>query len=398
VPALEIQKYLRSGKTTEQLKAEFGIRAKPHPKYPNLIHLSYDQIESPSGSELVGDCRGLILDSSTDWDVVAYPFRRFANYGEDWASPIDWESARFTEKLDGSLMIVWFYDDQWQVSTKGSPDASGAVGDFDFTFEELFWQTLFDQLPAWYDQLLWYRDADALDGRRMTLSPHRTYSFELTSPYNRVVCTYGAVNKLTLIGVRENFGPFREIDTNEYAEYLPVVQEYPICSVLEALEAVQDLNPIDNEGFVVVDKNFNRVKIKSPKYVELHHLRTGMGIKPLIRLLRMGETREFLTYFPEYQRLIDEIQSQLDAYVADVESTYAGLRQIEDRKAFALEAAKTKHEHMLYALHQGKVTDLRYRMLYEKRVDGLPVISDEKFIDLTELSIKTASPFVNVNQ
>ena len=67
-----------------QLKAVCGINYKQHPKYPELYHLSYDQLESPKGHPIVRECRGLILSASDNWNVVAYPFNRFANQGETY--------------------------------------------------------------------------------------------------------------------------------------------------------------------------------------------------------------------------------------------------------------------------------------------------------------------------
>jgi hypothetical protein len=43
-------------------------------------------------------------------------------------------------KEDGSLCQLFWYDNKWNIATSGSPDASGNVGDWGFTFEELFWK------------------------------------------------------------------------------------------------------------------------------------------------------------------------------------------------------------------------------------------------------------------
>lgn len=52
------------------------------------------------------ECRGLVLDEAKDWAVVAMPYTRFFNYGERWASCIDWATAKVFEKMDGSLMTM----------------------------------------------------------------------------------------------------------------------------------------------------------------------------------------------------------------------------------------------------------------------------------------------------
>ena len=114
---LEIQKFLQTA-LPEELTVQLGIKVKRHPKYPELYHFSYDQIESPKEHPIVHECRGLILNSQDNWKVVAYPFKRFANYGEGWAAPIDWSSARVQEKVDGSMIVLWYYQGEWNCSTK----------------------------------------------------------------------------------------------------------------------------------------------------------------------------------------------------------------------------------------------------------------------------------------
>ena len=154
-----------------QLTATLGIHAKQHPQYPELYHFSYDQLESPKAHPIVRECRGLILNSADNWNVVAYPFNRFANFGETWGDTIDWTDVRVQEKVDGSMIILWFYNGTWNVSTKGSPDAGGQCGDFPFTFSELAWKAL-NQYGIEPSRHLDYR---------------YTYILELTSIYNHVV-------------------------------------------------------------------------------------------------------------------------------------------------------------------------------------------------------------------
>ena len=123
----------------EKLTELYDITAKPHSKYPNLFHLKYNQISSPMHLPIVQECRGLILDRDQNWKVVAYPYSKFFNYGEEAAAKIDWRTAKIYEKLDGSLCTLYWYDNKWNVATSGTPDASGEVNGFGMTFEKLFW-------------------------------------------------------------------------------------------------------------------------------------------------------------------------------------------------------------------------------------------------------------------
>ena len=62
-------------------------------------------------------CRGLIVDNVTD-EVVARPLSKFFNYGEhgvrEYAPPLELEPFEVYEKMDGSLAILFHYNEQWR--------------------------------------------------------------------------------------------------------------------------------------------------------------------------------------------------------------------------------------------------------------------------------------------
>ena len=79
---LKVQQYLIDF-GLDTLQDQFKIKVRRHNKYPNLICLNYNQLESsPKDHPVVRECRGLILDEENNWFVVSYPYKRFFNYGE----------------------------------------------------------------------------------------------------------------------------------------------------------------------------------------------------------------------------------------------------------------------------------------------------------------------------
>ncbi|MEL6938228.1 MAG: RNA ligase, partial [Cyanobacteria bacterium J06598_1] len=136
--ALALQTYLRT-EGVEILQTAFGIKTRRHSSLENLVCFKYSQYESPMEELVVQQCRGIILDEANDWAVVSYPYDKFFNYTEPNAAPIDWSSATVQDKLDGSLMTLYFYKGEWQVQSSGTPDASGEVSLCKFSFAELFW-------------------------------------------------------------------------------------------------------------------------------------------------------------------------------------------------------------------------------------------------------------------
>jgi hypothetical protein len=340
---LNVQKYLRSGKKPEDLKTTLGIDFKQHPKYPELISFKYDQIESPMGDPIVQECRGIILDSEDNWNVVAYPFNRFYNLGEECSAPIDWSTTEIQEKLDGSLLILYYYNG-WQVATSGSPDAGGQVNDFGMTFAELFWET-------WKNQ--------GLDTEWLENIGSRTYMFELCTPYNRVVVEHKGCT-LHALGSRCNH-TFQEYGYRRDSEYWSSVYKfpktYPLNSIEACVEAAKHLNPLQNEGYVVCDHLFRRIKIKSPSYVALHHAKYTLSKKHMALIIRTGEHSEFklaLDSFPELRTIFDELFEVYNSLIFEAFMAYENIKGIESQKDFAEKACVYRYSDVLFSMRKRK--------------------------------------------
>lgn len=67
---------------------------------------------------------GTIVQKDSN-NIVCYPFSKFFNAGEHHAANLEWPTAVFTEKLDGSLIKLYFLeaDGQWVVATNNTIDA-----------------------------------------------------------------------------------------------------------------------------------------------------------------------------------------------------------------------------------------------------------------------------------
>ena len=211
----------------------------------NLVLFKYSQIDSDFFNPIVQECRGIILEKDT-WRVVAYAFNKFGNFGEAYADEIDWESAVVETKEDGSLIKVYYYDGEWRVGTNGTIFAENAelnAGPYK-NFRQLF-------------------DAAAekcgLDFSR--LNRYYTYIFELCSEFNQVVCPQSEI-RLIHIGTRNN-RTFQEVETDIG---IPHPQKYALSSLEDCIAMAKTFD-FTKEGFVVKDKNYNRIKVKSEDYV-----------------------------------------------------------------------------------------------------------------------------------
>lgn len=346
---LEIQRLLLSNTQTQawELLSAMGIYPHQHPRFPELWQFTYDQIDSDAyrAHPIVCESRGLILNSQ-DWSVVAFPFKRFFNWGETSAQTIDWNSARIQNKVDGSLLIQYYYAGEWHVATKGTPDADCPIGKNPIAFKELFWRT---------------RHRQGFDVANLRIG--WTYCWELTSDLNRVVTSQlNNPGTLTLLAVRD--AAQEEHDVLEFSKCFPVVEHFDFSTYEEIATAAQTLDPIKQEGFVVVDSYFNRVKIKSPRYVQIHRLKDSVTTTRIVELIQQGESSEVLAYFPDLQKIYNDTSARFEELAIFLDSEYqrvcgvAGLDR-ESRKTFALtvqsQIQSNWHGAMfeLLKLHQG---------------------------------------------
>lgn len=363
---LALQRLLRSAGLSAL--EPLAIKARPHPQYPNLLCFKYDQRLSPMREEAVQDARGLILDQHDDWSVVSMSFRKFFNLGESLAAPIDWETARVEEKLDGSLMSLYWYDGAWQVHTTGTADAGGMVmrdirtKHEQLTFRHLFWQT-------------WEEMGYSLPPAPTELGAAYTLAFELLTPVNRVVVRHESP-RLVLHGVRR-LDTLQEEKAEDWAAKLGYEAARTFDLTREGLrEAARQIAPDEGEGFVVRDARFNRVKVKSEAYVAVSLVREAWSPRRALELVLLGEQAEFLTYFPEYRPQLEDIEQRVRKVTDALDAVYAELASLPDQKAFAAQALRNGNSAALFQLRLGRFPDAYAWLLSLTEVQRLRALSN----------------------
>lgn len=349
----------------DKLCEQFSVAANRHEYYPNLVQLKYNQIESPMGEREVQECRGLIVDEDDDFKPIAFPYTKFFNHGQGHAAHIHWGSAEVMEKLDGSIMTLYFYDGIWMVASSGLPDASGQVYGEGITFKKLFWRT--------WNELDY--ETPMTRGRELYC-----YMFELMTPQNRVVIPY-KTPRIVLHGARNmSTGIEEDPVIVAMAWGWDCVKSYPLTTLDEVIASAEAFGAIEGEGYVVCDHKFRRIKVKNPAYVAVHNLRDGWGPRRILQLVRQGEGEEFLSYFPEFVEEYEEIKGQFDMLCEEAGDTYSRYRHLEDQKEFALSVKQKAYCGALFALRAGKVESIAefYKNIGIKNLEkllGIKVIS-----------------------
>ena len=306
------------------------------------ILFKYSQIDSDFSLEIVREARGLILEDKT-WNVVCYPFKKFFNYGEAYADEIDWKTAKVTSKEDGSLIKVYFYNGEWRVGTNSTIDAEDAVLNSPYyrNFRELF------DVAANNCKF----DFDRLD-------PNYTYLMELCSCYNTIVVPYNEP-KLFHIGTRNNI-TCEEVEVDIGIEK---PKQYMLSSLDDCIAMAATFD-FTKEGFVVVDKNYHRVKVKSEDYVRVHRLANNGSItlERAIDLIRINELEEFLVYCPQYTDFINDVRHRFNKFYSDiyfnVNMALIEKMECETRKDFAAVAKTFKYPMVWFKVYDTKSFDI----------------------------------------
>lgn len=345
---LKIQQWLFDNNgNLELLKSDYGIKYRIYPDL-DLVILNYDSLNSNKCEELVQECRGLILQLNT-WNIVAYPFYRFFNYYEQHCNNIanfNFVGAIALEKLDGSMITLFYWKDKWFIATRndiGGQNKNNQGQQYDQLFEKSI-------PPNFYNHL----------------NTNWTYIFELTAPDNRVIKCYND-RSVNLLAIRDE--KYHELPLSVVQQYgqelnvkTPTVYQFNDLNDLRNLVSTFDAT---DEGIVCVDyssycsdgMSFKRIKVKNPSYLAIANIKGGASIKNFITLVLRGESDEFLTYYPQYKNIINQIEQKYKHWINkfNEELNYAKTCFDLDNKDFANHIQYCKFKSILFDIKMGKL-------------------------------------------
>ena len=358
---LNIVKYIKKYGLEKAIK-DFDLICKENDK---LILLKYNQIYSPMDRIEVQESRGLILEKNT-YKVISMAFMKFFNHGETNAANIDWDTAYVLEKLDGSLTPLYHYDGAWYVSTTGTINGEGEVNNkFGTTFNDLFWTTVKTKYNLNVNDL----------------NTNYVYVFELTTPYNIVVKPH-TESSATLLTIRD-METLKEIGYDELISIansigVPLVKRFNINakSVEPLLKTFKNM-PWSEEGYIVLDGNFNRIKIKNPAYVAVHLLKNRTSEHSIMDVVKSNEIEEFASTFIERREEIYNLHKNYNELINRLENIWKLLEPLkpkdkspEEKKRYAMEVFRVCEENnikmftgLYFGLNDGKIESISEYML-----------------------------------
>lgn len=352
---LLVQKFLETN-SFQDLQDQHGVYVS-FSKSGHKFSLNYDQLESKESDLLAQECRGLILSFEDGRSIInepnyksicpgktkilAFPMKRFFNYGQGAAANINWSDPNLCilEKLDGTLCIVYWdpFINKWCVATRSVPEADLMMNET-YTFRTLFEKAVQDTMKMSFDSFT------------NILVKDLTYCFELTTPYNRIVVKYDRCG-ITFLAARDLI-TLQEMNPADFSIVccagVPCAQTYSYSSLSELVDLISSLNPMDHEGVVVRDSNFNRIKIKNAAYVAASKIRDQLSSSPrnCLEIILLGKDDDAATYLPiEMQENLLVLKNKFLSWLKEQEH----LAQVivneaaslsSDKKTFALTVQK----------------------------------------------------------
>jgi RNA ligase len=300
--------------------------------------VQYDRLWTP----LLEKCRGLITDK--DGNIIARGFSKFFNYEEikdKGIIPYDDEYIYIQEKIDGSLGIIFYYDNEWIVCTRGSFESDQARRG-----KEL--------LDTMYDKGKFRKEY--------------TYLCEIIYDENRIVVSYEE-DMLMFLSVMNrdmelDWGDSKRIFIESGIDNRYIVDCVRGKFTSDTFSSIKGNNKENREGKVIrfYPSNF-RLKIKYEDYIRLHKIITNITSRDIWEYMRDGKDITILLdnvpdEFYEWVRVTrDKILYDYNKIEIEYQFIFKILGRIndfEDKKVFAEYAKKYKYSSILFSMYNKK--------------------------------------------
>ncbi len=185
-------------------------------------------------------CRGIVYGS--DYKIVGRCLEKFFNIGDKRGLSFEDACVQFPQgprvfdKLDGSMILVFFHQDKWNCSTRGSFQSEQAV-----SAAEMLQNTYADYVAK--------------------LNPKVSYTFEYTGPKNRVKIKYIEPKLSLLAAFVTESGDEVNIDSVDWPD-----RPMEFKMTLDEIKGYKSTDDAKREGFVAVWPNGHRDKLKYESY------------------------------------------------------------------------------------------------------------------------------------
>jgi len=312
---MEIAHFIYDNKISniEDLKKTFenepyNLKIKEDVNIDNLVIICNTD-KSDFNLKIVNECNGLILDKNT-LKIVCYTFDKCSNSLEI-PNIFDFNNLYIENSIEGTLVRLYYFNNNWALSTKKCIDASKASWISNKSFYELFNECI---------------NTESNKINQENLNKNYCYSFIIVHPENSIVINYkNRYPELYHISTR-NMETLEEIDVDIGIKknYKMIVERHETEKIIENVMNSRDLL---YEGIIFIDIHYRRWKIKTPIFNRAREL-WGNTNNRLFRYIELRKDsnmlHEYLLYFPHDNTLFYEYENRLKNLSHDILKYYSG--------------------------------------------------------------------------
>ncbi len=259
------------------------------------------------------ELRGIIFNESGE--IIARPFPKFFNFGEKCCPVRDSDIATTVDKLDGSLVIAFNYNDHIRFASKGS-------------------------LNSWVTERA--KEIITMEQQRLVEDMKgKTVMFELIDPNNPIVIRYNKP-QLVLIGIRDN--RTGNILPPEDLVALAVEYNIPCTTIIHKHQPVsvirKDISYKKDKEGIVGYSDADMFKLKTEWYIKIHKALFQATEERIARLFFSGELDDIYGFLSDTQKsyvddTISHITDILNRCVNQLEEFIEENKDC-DRKTYAI--------------------------------------------------------------
>ena len=371
---LNITEYNKLKETLEQ--KPFNLKIKEDNEFPDLF-LICGQETSDYSLKVVNECNGIIMDKNT-LKIVCYTFDKSPE--QDKLNPllnIESGSLYYEPLYEGTLIRAYYHGNRWIVSTKKCIDPSKSKWISNKSFMELFKEAINIQNPNIFDHL----------------NKEYCYSFILAHPENNVImkCYYPQLF---------------HISTRDMKFLIEINTELPLIPKMERIQfnmSFEELNNylendrnLDNEGYMLIDTNYNRQKFRKKHFNYLRDL-WGNSNNRFFRYLELRKdfaklSGEYFLYFPNDHEAFMEYENQLNIMAQNIMHIYCEKHVHKTDIKIPYYYAK-----FIYKLH-GDFMKSRIYTDYDKIRNELWLLDPKKLCFMFNEYVKSLKAIQDVNE
>ena len=326
--------------TLERYHKDGLLHKQTHPTYDLTIwnyspKVQYERL----WDDITIQCRGLVTNS--EGVIVARPFKKFFNYEEHKPEDIPNEDYVVYEKMDGSLGILFYYEEELTDERRyniwfNNNYETGMERFFDPhnlpDYDNPYYEPTPNKKGEWILSTRGsFTSPQAIKGKEIldkkydvsSLRKDNTYLFEIIFKENRIVVNYGDDEKLVLLGAIHtetgNEVPDSSLFFMEESGW-ELVMTYKTWG--EGYDLLKEEISKDREGYVIKFKNGFRMKIKGEEYKRLHKILTNISNRDIWEYLKDNKPFDELL-----ERVPDEFNDWVKTTISDLKYGCFQLRE-----------------------------------------------------------------------